>query len=100
MTKALVVAAAVVLAAAALAYQDGNCFIVLTDSQVKAAGAAAGKTVTINLTAAQIEHLRAYYPNAKVSKITLTSADVGKGGRVNYVPPAEGATVLKARGGG
>jgi hypothetical protein len=62
--------------------------------------AAAGKAVTITLTAAQIEHLREYYPKANVTKMTLTAANVGKGGRVNYVPPAEGATVLKARAAG
>ena len=101
MTRALIVTTAVLaLAAAAMAYQDGNSGFILSAAQIKTVNAAAGKAVTINLTAAQIEHLREYYPKANVTKMTLTSANVGKGGRVNYVPPAEGATVLKARSAG
>lgn len=94
---AITVAAASALAAAALAYQDGNATMILTDAQVKAVDAAAGRAVTINLTAPQLEHLRKYYPNAKVTKMTLSSANVGEGGRVSYMPPDENATVLKAR---
>ena len=93
----IIATAAVGLAAAGLAYQDGNATLILTDAQVKAVTAAAGRAVTINLTAPQLEHLREYYPNARVTKMTLSSANVREGGRVSYMPPDDTATVLKAR---
>ena len=100
MKKVLIVAFALALAAAALAYQDGNATLILTDAQVKTVTAAEGRAVTITLTAPQLEHLRKYYPDAKVTKMTLTSANVAEGGRVGYLPPDDSATVLKPRAAG
>ena len=98
MKRAIIItSAALALAAAALAYQDGNATLILTDAQVKTVTAAEGKAVTITLTRSQREYLGKHYPNAKVTKMTLTSANVAEGGRVSYMPPDDSATVLTAR---